>query len=150
MGARKKTLIVLLIVSIGLFGYSQYASASEIGITITQSQLVEETEKNSTYDIQLEFSNPSLLVLTAGQTEFFVTVNDEIIGKGKLQPFVLPALGNSHVQGTFVTDPNNVYEQIPEVKISGTTKYDAFVVSIDVPFVYYPTEDQAREFIHQK
>jgi len=36
-----------------------------------------------------------------------------------------------------------------EVKISGVTKYDVFFTSIDVPFVYYPTADQAREFIHQ-
>jgi len=35
------------------------------------------------------------------------------------------------------------------VKISGVTKYDLLVTSIDVPFVYYPTEEQAREFIHQ-
>ena len=59
-------------------------------------------------------------------------------------------MGNSKVQGTFVTDSNGVYEETPEVKISGTTKYDAFVTSIDVPFVFYPTQEQASEFIHQK
>ena len=33
--------------------------------------------------------------------------------------------------------------------ITGTTKYDVFFTSIDIPFVYHPTEEQAIEFIHQ-
>jgi hypothetical protein len=51
------------------------------------------------------------------------------------------------VKGTFHTDANS--DESHSVKISGVTKYDLLVTSIDVPFVYYPTEEQAREFIHQ-
>jgi hypothetical protein len=40
-------------------------------------------------------------------------------------------------------------EQSPKVKISGVTKYDIFFTSIDVPFIYFPSEEQARGFIHQ-
>ena len=29
-------------------------------------------------------------------------------------------------------------------------KYDIILTTIDVPFVFYPTDEQAREFIHQK
>ena len=39
---------------------------------------------------------------------------------------------------------------MPVVKISGTTKYDLVLTSLEVPFVYYPTEDQARKFIHPR
>lgn len=148
MKSSTKGIIIIFVIGMCLFGYSQYASASQIGVTITQSHLLEKNEKGSTYDVELEFSNPSLLVLTAGKTEFFVIANDEIIGKGELDSFVLPALGSNSVSGTFVRDSNVDSQEVSIVKINGVTKYSVIFTSIDVPFVFYPTEEQAREFIH--
>jgi hypothetical protein len=148
MRSSVKAIIIIFVIGVSLFGYSQYASASQIGVTITKSHLLEENEKGSIYNVELEFNNPSLLVLTAGKTEFFVTENDEMIGKGELESFVLPALGSSSVSGTFLRD-SNVDSEVSTVKISGVTKYNVIFTSIDVPFVFYPTEEQAREFIHQ-
>lgn len=147
MRSSAKGIIIIFVIGVGLFGYSQYASASQIGVTITQSHLLEKNEKGSTYSVELEFSNPSLLVLTAGETEFFVIANDEMIGKGDLESFVLPALGSASVSGIFLRD-SDVDSQVSTVKISGVTKYNVIFTSIDVPFVFYPTEEQAREFIH--
>ncbi|MCE9617551.1 MAG: hypothetical protein K8Q88_04230 [Nitrosarchaeum sp.] len=147
MRSSAKGIIIIFVIGMSLFGYSQYASASQIGVTITQSHLLEKSEKGSTYNVELEFSNPSLLVLTAGKTEFFVIANDEMIGKGDLESFVLPALGSTSVNGIFLRD-SNVDSQVSTVKISGVTKYNVIFTSIDVPFVFYPTEEQAREFIH--
>ena len=147
MKSSVKVIIIIFVIGMSLFGYSQYASASQIGITITQSHLLEEDEKGLMYDVELEFSNPSLLVLTAGKTEFFVIADDEVIGKGDLESFVLPALGSTSVSGTFLRD-SNIDSQESTVKISGITTYNVVFASIDVPFVFYPTEEQAREFIH--
>jgi hypothetical protein len=147
MRSSVKGIIIIFVIGMSLFGYSQYASASQIGVTITQSRLLEENEKGSMYNVELEFSNPSLLILTAGKTEFFVIADDEVIGKGDLESFVLPALGSTSVSGTFLRD-SNVDSQESTVKISGVTKYNVIFASIDVPFVFYPTEEQAREFIH--
>jgi len=147
MRSSVKGIIIIFVIGMSLFGYSQYASASQIGVTITQSRLLEENEKGSMYNVELEFSNPSLLILTAGKTEFFVIADDEVIGKGDLESFVLPALGRTSVSGTFLRD-SNVDSQESTVKISGVTKYNVIFASIDVPFVFYPTEEQAREFIH--
>lgn len=147
MRSSTKRIIIIFVIGVGLFGYSQYVSASQIGVTITQSHLLEKNEVGSTYSVELEFNNPSLLVLTAGETEFFVIANDEMIGKGDLESFVLPALGSASVNGTFLRD-SNVDSQVSTVKISGVTKYNVIFTSIDVPFVFYPTEEQAREFIH--
>ena len=143
-----KGIIIAFVIGISLFGYSQYALASQIGVSIMQSHLLEKNEKSSKYNVELEFNNPSLLVLTAGTTEFFVITNDEVIGKGELESFVLPALGSSSVSGTFVRDSIADSQEDSSVKISGTTKYNVIFTSIDVPFVFYPTEEQAREFIH--
>jgi len=146
--SKKGGLIILFLLGMSIFGYSQYASASQIGVSITQSELLNENEKGSNYNIELQFENPSLLILTAGETEFFIIANNEMVGEGQLEPFILQPLDSSYVKGTFHTD-SNVDEESQSIKISGVTKYDIFFTSIDVPFVYYPTEEQAREFIHQ-
>ena len=146
--SKKGGLIVLFVLGMSIFGYSQYASASQIGVSISQSELLNENENGSNYNIELQFDNPSLLILTAGDTEFFINVDNETIGKGQLESFTLQPLDSSYVKGTFHTD-SDVDEESKSVKISGVIKYDIFVTSIDVPFVYYPTEEQAREFIHQ-
>ncbi len=146
--SKKGGLIVLFVLGMSIFGYSQYASASQIGVSITQSELLNENKNGSDYNIELQFENPSLLILTAGETEFYIIANNEMVGEGQLEPFTLQPLDSSYVKGTFHTD-SNVDEESKSIKISGVTKYDIFFTSIDVPFVYYPTEEQAREFIHQ-
>lgn len=134
----------------GLFGYSQYASATNIGVQITENTLIEEDDRGATHEIQLEFDNPSLLLLTAGETDFVIYADDERIGHGTLTPFVLPALSKTLVDGTFQTDTKlQSDDYVPVVKISGVTNYDVLFTSIDVPFIFYPSEEQAREFIHQ-
>ena len=148
MKPSKKVVIIMIIVA-GLFGYSQYASATQIGVIIVDSTILSEDERGTTQNLKLEFNNPSLLTLTAGETEFVIYADDNRIGDGTLEAFVLPALGKSLVDGTFQTDTKNQSENdAPVVKISGVTTYDILFTSIDVPFVYYPTENQAREFIH--
>jgi len=146
--SKKGGLIVLFILGMSIFGYSQYTSASQIEVSITHSELLNETEKGSNYNIELRFENPSLLILTAGETEFFIIANDEMVGKGKLEPFTLQPLDSSYVNGIFHTN-SNTDEEPKTVKITGITKYDLIITSIDIPFVYYPTEEQASEFIHQ-
>ena len=144
--SKKKGLIVLFVLGMSIFGYSQYVSATQIEVSISDSTLLNEDKDGSNYDIKLRFDNPSLLILSAGETEFFIIANDEIIGKGQLEPFTLHPLDSSFVQGTFHTDSN---DNSHSVKISGITKYDVLLTSIDVPFTYHPTDEQAREFIHQ-
>ncbi len=82
--SKKRGIIVLFVLGMSIFGYSQYASASQIGVSISQSELLNENEKGSNYNIELQFENPSLLLLTAGDTEFFIIANNEMVGKGQL------------------------------------------------------------------
>ena len=146
--SKKASIVILFVLGMSIFGYSQYASASQIEVSIAQSELLDKNEKSANYNIELRFDNPSLLILTAGETEFFIISNDEIIGKGDLESFTLQPLESSYVKGTFHTDANS-NDESNSVRISGVTKYDMIITSLDVPFVYYPTEEQAREFIHQ-
>ena len=148
--SKKVLLVVLLVAGFAVFGYSQYASVSQMGVTITDSELVGEDGVQSSYSVQLLFDNPSLLYLTAGQTEFIIYADGSNTGHGTLAPFALPPLSTTHVNGTFQTygqRDDAQEEAVPAVKISGTTQYDMIITSIDVPFVFSPTEEQAREFI---
>jgi len=145
-GVNKKALAaVIVVVGIVAFGYTQYAFATQINAKITDSKLLEKTDKGSLYDLKLEFNNPSLLLLNAGKTEFTILANDNTIGGGTLDPFMLPSLGKATTGGTFLREQHA--DDNAEVKISGVTKYQLLFASIDVPFTYYPTYDQTREFI---
>lgn len=146
--SKKGGLIVLFVLAMSIFGYSQYASALQIGVSITSSELLSENEEGSHYNVELKFQNPSVLILTAGETEFYVISENEIIGTGQLEPFTLQPLDSNFVNGTFQTLSNSD-GKTNSVKITGETKYDVFFASINVPFVYYPTEEQAREFIRE-
>ena len=146
--SKKRGIFVIFILMIVIFGYSQYALASQMEINIANTKLISEDDYGSNYDIELEFVNPSLLILNAGDTEFFLVTDSETRGKGILEPFTLQPLETSYVNGKFYTNSNdnNVSES---VKITGTTKYNIFFTDIEIPFVFYPSEEEAREFIDQ-
>lgn len=147
MRTTAKVIVMVLVVGAIVFGYSQYASASQIGVVITQSELLEESRQGSTYDVELRFENPSLLALTVGESEFFIMADGQTVGQGDLEPFVLPSLGSSTANGTFQT--NSEYNEESTVKISGSSKYDVLFTSIEIPFVFYPADEQIREFINE-
>lgn len=148
MRASRKAIIIVLVIGLGIFGYSQYASASQIGVAITESRLLGDSGDKDAYDLQLEFDNPSLLILSVKETEFTVTADEKRIGDGTLEPFVLPALDKTSVRGTFTVDAGQDSD-VENVMISGVTKYDMLFTSVEIPFVYHATDDETRDFIHQ-
>ena len=145
MSLKKKSSVILFFLLVGIIGYSQIQLASEISINLYENEMINENEMETNYKIELEFKNPSLLTLPAGETEFFVSYDNQIVGKGNLESFTLNPLSSSFVQGTFTTETSS--NESKSVKISGITKYDLLITSIDVPFDYYPSEEQTRKFI---
>jgi len=140
---KKKSVIILFLLLVGFLGYSQIQSASQISVNLSENAIINEKESN--YEIELEFKNPSLLTLPAGKTEFFVFYDDETVGEGHLESFTLYPVSTSFVKGTFKTNSNS--DGSKSVKISGITKYDLLITSINVPFDYYPNKEQTRKFI---
>ena len=76
---KKKSVIILFFLLVGFLGYSQIQSASQISVNLSENAIINENEKESNYEIELEFKNPSLLTLPAGKTEFFVFYNSNSI-----------------------------------------------------------------------
>jgi hypothetical protein len=140
---KEKSGIILFFLLVSILGYSQYESALQISVNVSENKII--NEGNSNYKIELEFTNPSLLTLPAGETEFFVFYDNEMVGKGNLESFTLYPINSIYVEGIFTTDSNS--DESKSIKISGITKYDLLVTTIEVPFDYYPTEEQTRKFI---
>ncbi len=140
---KKKSIIILILLLLSIFGYSQFQLVSQISVSISENAINNEDDSNK--KIELKFTNPSLLTLPAGETEFFVFYDDEIVGKGNLESFTLYPISSVYVEGTFTTNSNS--DESKSVKISGVTKYDLLFITIEVPFDYYPTKEQTRKFI---
>ncbi|HJJ21315.1 MAG: hypothetical protein MT334_05625 [Candidatus Nitrosopumilus limneticus] len=140
---KKKSIIILILLLLSIFGYSQFQLVSQISVSISENAINNEDDSNK--KIELKFTNPSLLTLPAGETEFFVFYDDEIVGKGNLESFTLYPISSVYVEGTFTTNSNS--DESKSVKISGITKYDLLFTTIEVPFDYYPTKEQTRKFI---
>jgi hypothetical protein len=145
--SKKKNIIILFLLFVSILGYSQYQSASEISVNISENTIINDDKNNLNYKIELEFENPSLLTLPVGETKFFIFYDNEILGKGNLESFTLYPISNSHVNGTFTTDQKS--DESKSVKISAIIKYDLLGIFIEIPFDYYPTNEQTRKFIQQ-
>lgn len=152
MERRTKILVISLIVAaVGAFGYIQYLSVSHLHVSIIQSKIVQKSDQGTLYSLQLQFNNPSLLILSVGKTDFAVSANGESLGTGVLPPSVIPAMGKTVSQTPFLAD-NSVLskyknDNVPNLKLTGTSQYKIFFTTVSVPFTYYPTQDEARAFI---
>ena len=143
---KKISLVLVLILSLAVFGYSQYSAITSISSTMMDSQELGAVPLGYMYELQIGFENPSILTLPAGETEFTISADGENIGYGKLDPFYLPAMGEGTAYGKYT-----VYDGSGEVngtvKISGATSYDLYITTLDIPFVYYPTAEQQSKFM---
>ena len=155
MQRRSKAVIiaVCVVAALGIFAYSQYLSATHLSISILESKVIQRNADNSLYNMTLQFQNPSLLPINVGATDFIISINNENLGTGTLQPLLIPPMGKIASQAPFtadnkILDKYNKSDSVPNVKLTGTSKYGISVISVNVPFTYYPTEQEAREFIH--
>jgi len=154
MERRSKVIMtVCIIVVIGIFAYSQYVSATHLSTSILESKIIQRNNNNSIYNMTLQFQNPSLLPITIGKTDFIISINDENLGTGTLQPIIIPPMEKITSQTQFnayntILHKYDKNESVPKIKLTGTSKYEIMIISVNVPFIYYPTEPEAREFIH--
>ena len=154
MERRSKVIIIAcIIVGVGLFGYLQYLSATSLSISILDSKLIQKNDNTSLYNMTLQFKNPSILPLTVGTTDFTILINNENLGTGTLQPLVIPPMGKIASQVPFLEDNTILHKydtsnNVSNIKLTGTTKYEILFITVNVPFTHYPTPQEASEFIH--
>ena len=150
----KVSIIIISIIEVlAIFGYLQYASATQLHVSMKSSEIVERTNEGTLYRINIEFENPSFMILNIGKTDFIISVEGEDLGAGILEPIIIPANGKSIAETPFLAD-NKVldkYEQnenSPSLRLDGTVTYSLLFTSLKIPFTYYPTQEESREVIH--
>lgn len=154
---KRKSKVAIIIISViavlAIFAYLQYASATQLHVSMKSSDVVERTNEGTLYRINLEFENPTFMILNVGRTDFIISVEGENLGAGILEPTIIPANGKSIVETPFLAD-NKVLdkyqqnENSPSLKLDGIITYNLLFTAIKIPFTYYPTQEESREFIH--
>ena len=135
MERRSKAVIiaVCIVAAVGIFAYSQYLSATHLSISILESKVIQRNADNSLYNMTLQFQNPSLLPINVGQTDFVISINNENLGTGTLQPLLIPPMGKISSQAPFTADNTILgkYDKsnnVPNVKLTGTSKYGISII----------------------
>ena len=72
---------MILILSVAAFGYSQYSAITSISSTMINSQDMGAVPLGHMYKIQIDFENPSLLMLAIGESEFTITASNPVFVK---------------------------------------------------------------------
>ena len=152
---RKSKVAIIIAVVIGAFIFSQYAAVLQLHVSMKNSEIVERTDVGTLYQIQLEFENPSLMILNVGKTDFLISAEGENLGAGILDPTIVPAMDKVVVHTPFladnaILDKYEKSENTPSLKLVGISRYNLLFTSLNIPFTYYPTQEEAREFIHGK
>jgi len=145
-------IIISIIAVLAIFGYLQYASATQLHVSMKSSEMMGRTNEGTLYRINLEFENSSFMILNVGKTDFVISAGGENLGAGILEPTIIPVKSKSIVETPFLAD-NTVldkYEQNENssLRLDGTTTYNLLFTTLKIPFTYYPTPEEAREFIH--
>ena len=152
---RRSKIVIIIAGIIVAFAFSQYAAAMQLHVSMKNSEIVERTDAGTLYQINIEFENPSFMILNVGKTDFLISAEGENLGAGILDPTVIPAMGKIMVETPFLAD-NTVLDKYgksdntPSLKLAGISRYNLWFTSLDIPFTYYPTQNEAREFIHGK
>ena len=146
-------IIISIIAVLAIFGYLQYAAATQLHVSMKSSKIIERTDDGTLYTINLEFENSSFMILNVGRTDFIISVEGENLGAGVLEPTIIPANGKSIVETPFLADNKilDKYEQkenSPSLRLDGSIAYNLLFTTLKIPFTYYPTQEEAREFIH--
>jgi len=146
-------IIISIIAVLAIFGYLQYAAATQLHVSMKSSKIIERTDDGTLYTINLEFENSSFMILNVGRTDFIISVEGENLGAGILEPTIIPANGKSIVETPFLADNKilDKYEQkenSPSLRLDGSIAYNLLFTTLKIPFTYYPTQEEAREFIH--
>jgi len=146
-------IIISIIAVLAIFGYLQYAAATQLHVSMKSSKIIERTDDGTLYTINLEFENSSFMILNVGRTDFIISAEEENLGAGILEPTIIPANGKSIVETPFLAD-NKILdkyepkENSPSLRLDGSIAYNLLFTTLKIPFTYYPTQEEAREFIH--
>jgi len=154
MTRRRSIIIITVIAGMALLGFLQVEAARNLTVVLYDSKIIERNDVTTTYDVTLRFQNPSILVLTTGDTKYGITINGERIGEGKITTFTLGPLESKTVNSEFTADTKLVEKYKHSVeqnnsKLNGASTYRLYLFSVEVPFEHEPKPEQIKQFFNQ-
>lgn len=132
--------------------YFSVEAAKNMDVSLYDSTIVSKDEQHTRYDTKLEFSNTSFVPLAVGSTDYTITVENNELGKGKIQPFILMPYTTTLVRSEFVADNevlNKYGGEIPheQTLLTGSSNYDLYLTTFTVPIDHQPTQEQVQKFV---
>lgn len=154
MKRRHVIVIGVVIASIVMLGFLQVEAAKNLRVQMHDSTITEKNDDKTNYDLALRFENHSILPLTVGDARYSISVNGERMGEGEMSAFILAPFESRTVNSKFVADTYLVEKYKHSIeqndsRLSGTSTYRLYLLSMDMPFDHKPSPDQIRQFFNQ-
>jgi len=150
---RRAVMITIAAVAgaIVFLAYFGIEAAKTMDIAMRDSTIVSEDDIHTFYNAKIQFSNTSFIPLSIGHTGYNVNVNGEYLGSGTIESFTILPYSTMLVDSEF-TAINEVLDKydgkIPheQIELGGTSSYNLYLTTLDVPFNHNPTEEQVKKF----
>jgi len=132
--------------------FLQIDAANNLDILMQDSRLVSKEDNYSLYIVSMHLTNNRFMLLNAGEIDYTIKVNDEILGSGIIKPFYLGAYESKKVDSDFKAD-NYVQSKYKgvlsknEVRLTASSNYRLYMVSFEIPFSHNPTPEQIDKFM---
>ena len=66
---KKRSGVILFFLLIGIIGYSQIQSASQISVDLSENTIINENQNETYYEIELKFENAKITTVLSTRTE---------------------------------------------------------------------------------
>ena len=138
--------------SFAVIVFLQIDAANNLDILLQDSTLVSKEDNYSFYIVSLHLTNNRFMLLNAGEIDYTIKVNDEILGSGIIKPFYLGAYETKTVDSDFKADNyvRNKYNGMlsdNDVKLTASSNYRLYMLSFEIPFSHNPTPEQIDKFV---
>lgn len=151
--SRKIAVITAIAVAgtVAFFAYFGIDAAKNMDISMYDSEVVSKDEKQTVYDATIQFKNTSFVPLSVGKTNYNINIDGEHLGTGTIEPFLIGPYSLILVNSEFIAN-NSVSDryngEIPHerIEITGTSNYDLYLTTFEVPINHQPTSDQVEKF----
>jgi LEA14-like dessication related protein len=152
--SRRKVALITVVAVAGaaaFLGYFSIEAAKNMDVSIYDSTVLSKDDLQTKYNAKLQFKNTSFVPLTVGDTTYSIKVDGDHMGTGMIGSFLIGPYSTVIVDSEFTGD-NAVLQKYdndvpPEhAELAGTTSYNLYVTTLDIPISHSPTAEQIQKF----
>jgi hypothetical protein len=151
---KRRTVIIAVAAVAGAIAFLAYfgiETAKNMDVAMHDSTVASKDDVHTFYNAKIQLRNTSFMPLSIGYTSYNININGEYLGSGTMEPFTILPYSTMLADSEF-TAINEVLDKydgkIPyeQTQLEGTSNYNLYFTSFDVPFNHNPTEEQVKKF----